>query len=419
MRTSGRVAGRASTRSFIALVCAALVAAALAPAGAQTEQIEQARVERELARAAAAEAAVGLDPLLAEDAELEAAVEALELHVATQESKLDAIQQSLDVSRAEAERAANRVVDMQIEIGAIRAALKARALEAYVSTDSERVDALFTSDDITVAAHKRAILETINANETDLIDLLRSAEGQLGTLSDEADEAVVRVMEEEAAEAEQLGVLETALAEERRLKAALEQRITDLRLEIESLENEEDRLTGLITGLIAEEERRIAAAEEARRRAEELRRLAEEAERNQTDPENVPTPEPLPPPESAGNLAWPAGGIVTSGFGPRWGRMHNGIDIAAAIGSPVYAAQSGTVIQASAYGGYGNMIVIDHGGGFTTVYAHLSDYAVSGGQSVGKGAVIGSMGCSGSCTGPHLHFETRVRGIPQNPMSYL
>lgn len=419
MSISGRLAARASTRFIVALACAVVFASAFPAAGAQTDQIEDARSEREEARAAAAEAAIGLDPLLAEDAELEAAVEALELHVATQQARLQSIQQSLEVSRAEAETAANRVVDMQIEIGAIRGALRARALEAYISTDSERVDALFTSDDITVAAHKRAILQTINANETDLIDLLRSAEDQLGELSDEADAAVERVMDEEAAEADQLATLEAALAEEQRLKAALEQRIGDLRLEIDALESEEDRLTRLITGLIAEEERRIAAEQEAKRRAEELRRLAEEAERNQTDPENVPTPKPLPPPQSAGDLTWPAGGIVTSGFGPRWGRMHNGLDIAAGSGSPVYAAQSGTVIQASAYGGYGNMIVIDHGGGFTTVYAHLSSYAVSSGQSVGKGAVIGAMGCSGSCTGPHLHFETRVQGVPQNPMLYL
>ena len=409
---------RARPRIVAALLVAGLASAGL-PAGAQTDEIENAREAREEARAAAAEAATGLDPLLAEDAELEAAVEALEAHVATQEAKLESIQQSLAASRVAAEDAANRVVDLQLEIGAIRGTLQARALEAYVSSGTQRVDTIFTSDDVTEAAHKRALLDTINANETDLIGLLRAAEDALQDLSAEADAAVARVVEEEAAEAAQLAELEDALEQERQVKQALETRIADLRAEVDALEAEEDRLTGLITGLIAEEERRKAAEEEARRRAEELRRLAEEAERNQTEPENVPTPEPLPPPESAGNLTWPAGGIVTSGFGPRWGRQHNGIDIAAATGSPIYAAQSGTVIQASAYGGYGNMVVIDHGGGFTTIYAHLSEYAVSAGQSVSAGAVIGAMGCTGSCTGPHLHFETRVSGVPQDPFLYL
>jgi septal ring factor EnvC (AmiA/AmiB activator) len=416
--TSIHSASRTRFQRLAACVLVIVLAATL-PAGAQDGRIEDAKADRENARAAAAERAGDLDPLLAEDLELQAALEALEAHVATQEAKLETIQQTLGVSRSEAEVAANRVIDLQIDIGAIRGALQQRALEAYVSTDTQRVDSLFTSDDITVAAHKRALLDTINANEADLIDVLRSAEAQLEDLADEADAAVNRVTQEEAAEAEQLQELEHALAEEERVKAALETRIADVRFEIDALEGEEDRLTSLITGLIAEGEARERAAEEARRRAKAQRLLALEAEKNNVEAEDIPTPEPLPPPESAGNLQWPAGGIVTSGFGPRWGRMHNGLDIAAASGSAIAAAQGGTVIQASAYGGYGNMIVIDHGGGFTTVYAHLSSYSVSTGQSVSAGSVIGAMGCSGSCTGPHLHFETRVNGVPQNPMLYL
>ena len=409
---------RARTR-FVAALALVVTLAAVLPASAQDTPIEDAKAAREEARAAAADAALDLDPLLAEDQELEAAVAALEQHVATKQAKLESIQQSLEVSRGDADGAANRVFDMQIEIGAIRGALQARALEAYISPDNQRIDALFTSDDITVAAHKRALLDTINANETDLIGLLRAAEQQLKDLADEADAAVQRVIDEETAEADQLTSLEQALAGQERVKRALEARIADYRSEIDALDSEEGRLTRLITGLIAEEEARIRAEEEALRRAEEQRRLAEETEKNKAEPQNIPTPKPLPPPESSGDLAWPAGGTVTSGFGPRWGRVHNGLDIAAASGTAIFAAQSGTVIQASAYGGYGNMIVIDHGGGFTTVYAHLSEYSVSMGQSVSRGATIGAMGCTGSCTGPHLHFETRVNGIPQNPMLYL
>ena len=187
---------RARTRLVAALLLAGLASAVL-PAGAQTDEIENAREQREEARAAAADAASGLDPLLAEDAELEAAVAALEAHVATQEAKLESIQQSLAASRIAAQDAANRVVDLQLEIGALRGTLQARALEAYVSSGTQRVDTIFTSDDVTEAAHKRALLDTINANETDLIGLLRAAEDALADLSQEADEAVARVAEEE------------------------------------------------------------------------------------------------------------------------------------------------------------------------------------------------------------------------------
>jgi murein DD-endopeptidase MepM/ murein hydrolase activator NlpD len=100
--------------------------------------------------------------------------------------------------------------------------------------------------------------------------------------------------------------------------------------------------------------------------------------------------------------------------------MHTGIDIGAGFGAPIRAAKSGVVISvSSSSGGYGMLTVIDHGGGFSTLYGHQSRFAVSGGETVTQGQVIGYVGCSGHCTGPHLHFETRVNGTPQNPMNYL
>ncbi len=122
---------------------------------------------------------------------------------------------------------------------------------------------------------------------------------------------------------------------------------------------------------------------------------------------------------SGSGLIWPVSGPINSPFGPRWGRMHTGIDIGAATGTPIRAAKAGTVILAGSNGGYGNAVVIDHGGGFSTLYAHNSSVSASQGASVSQGQVIASSGCSGSCTGPHLHFETRVNGSAQNPLNYL
>jgi murein DD-endopeptidase MepM/ murein hydrolase activator NlpD len=121
---------------------------------------------------------------------------------------------------------------------------------------------------------------------------------------------------------------------------------------------------------------------------------------------------------SASGLIWPVNGIVTSGFGWRWGRMHEGIDISAPTGTAVRAAASGTVIYAGSMGGYGTIIVIDHGNGLATAYAHLSSIWIGGG-SVSQGQGIGAVGCTGSCTGPHLHFEVRVNGSAVDPMGYL
>jgi murein DD-endopeptidase MepM/ murein hydrolase activator NlpD len=122
---------------------------------------------------------------------------------------------------------------------------------------------------------------------------------------------------------------------------------------------------------------------------------------------------------SSSGLVWPVSGAITSGFGPRWGRMHEGLDIAGGAGTPIAAAAAGTVILAGSQGGYGNLVVVDHGGGLSTAYAHLSSIAVSTGQSVGQGTVVGGMGTTGNSTGVHLHFEVRVNGGAVNPLGYL
>jgi len=121
---------------------------------------------------------------------------------------------------------------------------------------------------------------------------------------------------------------------------------------------------------------------------------------------------------SSSGLIWPVSGTLTSGFGPRWGSMHEGIDIAAPFGTPVRAAAAGRVIIAGFSGGYGNLVVIDHGSGMATAYAHLSAI-YAGGGSVGQGQSIGAVGSTGHSTGNHLHFEVRINGSPVNPLGYL
>jgi murein DD-endopeptidase MepM/ murein hydrolase activator NlpD len=121
---------------------------------------------------------------------------------------------------------------------------------------------------------------------------------------------------------------------------------------------------------------------------------------------------------SASGFIWPVSGPITSGFGWRWGRIHEGIDIGAACGTPIRAAASGTVVYAGWMDGYGNIIVIDHGGGMATAYAHQSALYVGGG-SVSQGQTIGAVGSTGHSTGCHLHFEVRVNGTPVDPLGYL
>ena len=126
-----------------------------------------------------------------------------------------------------------------------------------------------------------------------------------------------------------------------------------------------------------------------------------------------------------GVLSWPVSGPAGSGFGYRIHpifhvrRMHTGVDFGGNTGDSIKAAAAGTVISAGWRGGYGKCVVIDHGGGLATLYAHQSTILVSVGQVVKRGAVIGKVGSTGYSTGPHLHFEVRVNGSPVNPMGYL
>ena len=122
---------------------------------------------------------------------------------------------------------------------------------------------------------------------------------------------------------------------------------------------------------------------------------------------------------SAAGFVWPVHGVLTSGFGWRWGRMHEGVDIAVSNGTPVVAAAAGTVIVAGWMGGYGNLVVVDHGGGISTAYGHNTSVTVGVGQQVAQGQLIAYSGNTGHSTGPHVHFEVRINGGAVDPMGYL
>ena len=121
-------------------------------------------------------------------------------------------------------------------------------------------------------------------------------------------------------------------------------------------------------------------------------------------------------------LEWPADGTMTDGYGPRWGRMHLGIDVGILQSLDVRAATSGTVTAAGwlrGYEGYGNVVTVDVGSGYSLLYAHLARSHVVPAQWLAAGDSVGEAGCTGSCTGTHLHFELRLNGVPIDPAPFL
>jgi Peptidase family M23 len=144
-------------------------------------------------------------------------------------------------------------------------------------------------------------------------------------------------------------------------------------------------------------------------RARELEALAQQA-----------SEAAAPPPPRGGPLAWPVVGPVVSPYGMRWGRLHAGIDIAVAAGTPIYAAAAGRVTTKGWVGGYGNYTCLDHGRQISTCYAHQSRLGPTpSGGLLGPGQLVGWVGCTGHCFGDHLHFELRIAGRPIDPLPHL
>jgi len=147
--------------------------------------------------------------------------------------------------------------------------------------------------------------------------------------------------------------------------------------------------------------------------------LAAKIQAAQTAAASSSSSTPMTAAPSAAGFVWPVHGVLTSVFGWRWGRMHEGIDIAVGSGTAVVASAGGTVIVAGWMGGYGNLVVVDHGYGIATAYGHNTSLAVGVGQTVGQGQVIAYSGNTGNSTGPHVHFEVRVNGGAVDPLGYL
>jgi len=289
-------------------------------------------------------------------------------------------------------------------------ALNRRLVDAYERGDMGYVNVLLSAnsfsdfverwDDIRylIAANQKTVRERRDAERT-VATVQRELERQRLLLSD--------TMRREQQDKFQLA----ALADEReQLVAVAEQNRRSVAREVAQLEELTAAQEASLEQLIREKQLQEEARREAARRAAKL------------------SGHELPPETHVGapaTFSWPVSGPITSPFGMRadpFGhgfRKHSGIDIGAPMSATITAAAAGRVIMAHWYGGYGNAIIIDHGGKTSTLYGHCSQIFVSEGQDVQRGQAIGAVGSTGNSTGPHLHFEVRVNGVPVDPIGRL
>lgn len=345
-----------------------------------------------------AEAAAKLDALKANDAELESAVKALDAGVAVQAATTDAAQQALRAAELNLGTAQIRLANTESRMSELRVKAAEAAVRAYVHPGGDPLLEIVRSKDLGEASRRQALLAHVVSSERDIVNQMRGArQDQQFERENLASAAEVASGRKKAA-AEKLATLEKARFDQMRLKTALDVRIAEVTAEVAALSREEATLSNLIRSRQVSVE--VAAAPSS-------------------GGGGGGAAEPAPAARTSGGMSWPANGSVTSGFGYRWGSLHAGIDIANGIGTPIRAAKAGTIILAGWNGGYGNAIVIDHGGGLSTLYGHMTRLRASEGQRVDQGDVIGDMGSTGNSTGSHLHFETRVNGSPRNPTGYL
>jgi murein DD-endopeptidase MepM/ murein hydrolase activator NlpD len=321
-------------------------------------------------------------------------IEQLQGEVANLRNREAIVQEELEETQAELERERHHLQVLRERLRRSLRVLADRLVAIYKSDQPDALTVLLESNGFADLLERYEYLSRIEEQDSEIVVRVRD-------LRDRTKEAVERIRAaRDAIEAKKRELERTRLALE-----AQEAELSDVRAGKQAALSEVgvhiERLEGDIGELEGEIQAQLQAAAEA-----------------QASPETPATLPAGPIQSGSSGMIWPVNGPVVSGFGMRWGRMHEGIDIAVPAGTPIRAAQSGTIAFAGVYGGYGNYTCINHGGGLSTCYAHQSSFAVTSG-GVSQGQVIGYVGCTGSCFGDHLHFEVRVNGAAVDPMGYL
>lgn len=267
--------------------------------------------------------------------------------------------------------------------------LQQRVRDIYINGQISYVDVLFGAKDFADLMTRMDVLKRIIKHDYDLI---------------------MKVKEEKA-------TVENTRVQLEKDKAEAEVLVTDAQAKKAKVEDKESEQQVLLDQAIHDRDTSERMYEEIMAASQEVANMIRRSHMSSAGYSGAPA--------GAGGMIWPISGPITSEFGwrthPIFGtaRFHSGLDIGGDYGMPIYAAASGTVIYAGWISGYGNAVIIDHGGGVTTLYGHNDSLNVSEGENVAQGQVIAMCGSTGNSTGPHCHFEVRENGEPVSPYGYL
>ncbi|HEX6256643.1 MAG TPA: peptidoglycan DD-metalloendopeptidase family protein [Euzebyales bacterium] len=338
----------------------------------------------------------------AEQTALAAELAALDDRLDTAEDRLVEAETALRRAQGEIARTREALNTTGRDLALRQDLLRQRTRRSYMHGGVTYPEAVLDIDTVNQLGVSLQYMQTIMAASQDRVEDIAALEREYEALLARLDELKQVIDEVRHERAEQRDDVAALVAGRREVEARLAAREHEHRTLLARLEASADRYRAAIDDLEAEGraiEKRLARIA-ARQRADGVRR-----------------------PDTA--LQWPVNGVITSGYGYRthpvlgYSRLHAGTDFGASTGTPIVAAAGGAVVSAGWMGGYGNAVVISHGGGLATLYAHQSRLAVSTGARVARGQVIGYVGSTGMSTGPHLHFEVRVDGVTTDPVRYL
>jgi murein DD-endopeptidase MepM/ murein hydrolase activator NlpD len=393
-------------RRLLALLGLVLALVVVAPAAADDPADEKAAVDARIASlqsdisASKAQEGVLTSQLSAVTAELEsaqAAVDDAETAVGVLEAELTSARSRLDQLTARLAIQTLRLERLQAEYEKAVSILEARVRAAYIDEPPDMLSFLVSASSFDEVVDNVELLNRIGRQDKRIARQVERARTRTAT----ERRATIATKREQAAT---VSVISAHTDEARAAR--------------DRLAGERDRLATVEdlkqSALTNTRETREQYLHEVDSLLAQSAALAERIRGAQDDSGSTGSGQP-----SAAGFIWPCDGVVVSGFGMRWGRMHEGIDIGCAYGTPNRAAAAGTVIYAGWLGGYGNLVVVDHGNGLSTAYAHASSIIVSVGQSVSQGQTVSLVGSTGNSSGPHLHFEVRVNGVAVDPLPYL
>lgn len=350
-------------------------------------------------------------------------IQILDDQIAALEQDIEDKQSEITRLQDEIEQLEQDIADKQVEIDDTYELFKTRMVALYEAGETSSLAMLLSSNSFADFVTNIRLMQAVSKSDEKLVGELKDKLTEQQTLKTSQEEkksgvetALVQVQEDEQAVMEQRQSQADAQAELEDAYSKSETAEQDM--EALKAEYESDRDAKIAEDKQVESEIQAFYAELAKKQAaaEAAAKAAQQSSSSSSSTQTV---------VNTGSLSfrWPLPGysMITSGYGARWGSTHTGIDISGGgvYGASIVAAESGTVVLAGSHWSYGNYVIVDHGGGYTTLYAHMSSLACSTGDYVSKGQTIGYVGSTGNSTGPHLHFEVRVNGATQNPSGYV